>query len=154
MTPTLKIEKDEIPLHFEGVGLRPAITVVGWLISIVLAIVGVSLTVTAGGWIMEAAGVAAAATGGVALVGLVRCRNFETVVDRRFVSGRAGPLNNRVPVALVAAASARTATSWRRLFSHREVVLETPSHIRTVIVPSRDPEALIEAVCTAAEPSG
>ena len=142
----MSLDKDDIPLHFEGVRLRPAVEGGGWLIAAVLTVGGVGLAATAGGWAAEAFGVAAAGIGGAGLVGLVRCRQFETVLNRRFLSGAAGPLRGRLPVGFIEGVAIRAATSWRRLYSDREVVVETPSHIRTLVVPSREPKALIDAI--------
>ncbi len=145
----MSLDKDDIPLHFEGARLRPAVEGGGWLIAVVLTAGGVGLAATAGGWAVEAFGVVAAGIGGAALVGLIRCRQFETVVNRRFLRGAAGPLRGRLPVGFIEGVAVRAATSWRRLYSDREVVVETPSHVRTLVVPSRDPKALIEAIRTA-----
>ena len=139
-------EQSEIPLHFEKMRLRTIIEAAGWLMAALLTTVGIALAVREASWSTEALGVVAAAVGGATMVGVVRCRYYETVVDRRYVTGRAGPLGDRLPVGMVAESTARPASSWRRLYADREVVLRTPGEDRELVVPSREPESLIEAI--------
>lgn len=146
MARNLTRERVDVPLHFENIRLRRGIEATGWLAAVVLTTVGIGLAVSTGGWMVEALGVVTAGCAGVAMVGLVRCRRFETVVNRRFVSGRAGPLVNRLPLGMVEETAVRGATAWRRLYCHREVVLRGPGGVQTLVLPSRDPEALIEAI--------
>ncbi len=151
MPHRLTLETSDIPLHFEVVRLRSVIEASGWLAAVILTTMGIGLAVDAGGWVVESLGVVTAGSAGVAIVGLVRCRRFETVVNRRFVSGRAGPLVGRLPLGMVVETAARAATSWRRLYCDREVVLHGPGGDQTLTLPSRDPEALIDAIRTASD---
>ena len=154
MARNLTRERVEVPLHFEDVRLRTVIEAAGWVAAVVLTTLGISVAVNADGWMVEALGVVMAGSAGVAMVGLVRCRRFEIVVNRRFVSGRAGPLVDRLPLGMVDTTATRAATAWRRLYCHREAVLRGAGGVQTLILPSRDPQALIDAVRTAAESSG
>jgi hypothetical protein len=140
----------EVPLHFEKLHLRGTVETGVWLTAVLLTVVGIGLAVRAASWSVEALGVCLAAVGGAAMVGVVRCRSFETVVDRRYVAGRAGPLGDRLPVGMVADSRVRPAGSWRRLYAEREVVLQTSVDDRRLVVPSHEPASLIEAIESAA----
>jgi len=122
--------------------MRPLFAVVGWVAAIVGAVGGVLLSVNAQRWAMEAIGVATAGIGGTMLVALLRCRRFETVVNRRFVETAAGPFTKRLPVGFVDRAELRSATGWRRLYADREVVLTSPTGTQPLVVPTGDPEGL------------
>ncbi len=138
--------EDEIPLHFEGVPLRPWLEFSGWPVALGCAAAGVVTAARAAGPAVEALGVLLVAVGSVLIAALVRCRRYETVITRRLVSGGAGPLRHRVPVGFIDRLQAREASSWRRLYAARELVVEIAYGGRRFVIPSADPEELVTAI--------
>jgi hypothetical protein len=146
MARRMDLQKEDVPHHFEAVSLRPVLQLAGWPVALVSAASGVIAAARAPGPLVEASGVLLVVLGSVLIMGLIRCRRFETVVTRKLVSAGAGPLRQSVPVSFVERAEEREASSWRLLYARREVVLEIGYDARRLVVPSVDPGQLIAAV--------
>jgi hypothetical protein len=146
MQRRLGLDKEEVPLHFEGVALRSWVRALGWPVAAVCVVVGIGLAARAAVFAVEGLGVVLAAVGGTLIVALIRCRRFETVVTARLLTVGAGPLRHRVPVGFIERIEVRDATSWRRLYADQEVILQLQSGARTLIFPSHDPAELISVV--------
>ncbi len=143
-------ELDELPRHYEGMVLRPAARLTGWLLALALVAWGVGAMVRGtGGW-LEAAGAAAAAMGGVMLVALVRLRRYEIIVGDRWIRVGAGPLAHRFGRHGTRTGGCRPATSWRRLYASTQLVLRAPAGGPVLAVPVRD-AAELEAVLVGGE---
>jgi hypothetical protein len=143
----MKLQREEVPSHFEAVRLAPWVGVVGWPVVVASAVTGVVLAARASSRpAVEVLGVALAVVGALLIAGLVRCRTFETVVGRRLLTVGVGPLRRRVPIGLIEATEVRGARSWRRLFAASELELVLSAGRGSVTVPTRDPEALAAAV--------
>jgi len=137
---------DEVPLHFEGVPLKPWVQAVGWPLGVVCAVGGVALAGRASEFGAELFGVVAAALGGVMIVALVRCRRFEIVLGARLLTVGAGPLLRRVPVGLIDRVEERAAASWRGLYSDREVAASLTVGGRVLVFPSGEPAETVSAI--------
>jgi hypothetical protein len=140
------LPENEIPLHFEGIPLRWWIQTAGWPLGLACAVGGVIVAGKAQVFAVELLGAVAAALGGVMIVALVRCRRFEIVLGARLLTVGAGPLLRRVPVGLVDTVKERAATSWRRLYSDRELALHLTAGSREVIFPCNLPEDLLSTI--------
>lgn len=139
-------ERADIPLHFESVPLRPPVVAVGWPAAVVGAAGGIALAVIGQDSAAELVGAVLAAAAGVAMIGLVRCRRFDVVVGRKWLQGVAGPIRNRVPVALIEELKGRPATGWRRLYSDTELAIATGRGGSELAMPTRELPALLAAV--------
>jgi hypothetical protein len=137
---------DEVPLYFEGIPLKTWALVAGWPLGLACAVGGVALAARASGFAAELSGVVAAALGSVMIVALLRCRRFEIVVGARLLTVGAGPVLRRVPVGLIDRVEDRAATSWRRLYSDRELVLGLTAGDRVMVFPSNDQQEFMAAV--------
>jgi len=145
----MKLQRDELPLHFEGFQLRRRLVVAGWPLAVAVAGLGVTLAGTARDPLVSATGLVLGVLGAMLIAGLVRCRRCEIVVGHRTVTTTVGPLRRRVPVGLTEDRSLRSATSWRRLYADRELVLELPDRGEAVVLPTAEPEALRAALLEA-----
>jgi hypothetical protein len=139
-------DREEVPLHFEGLVLKPVARCVGWPGAAILAVAGVFIMVSHAGTAFELAGAPAAAGGGILMVALYRCRRFEAVAGRKWLKTRLGPFRQDLPRELIIGAAARRATGWRRLYADQEMVLDLSVGTRNPLLPSADPEAMIEAL--------
>ena len=110
------------------------------------AAVGVWCMVTRGGSVLEIVGAVLASVAAVVLLGLVRCRAFETTVGVRWIEGRTGPVRHRVPLEFVDAVTVRSSRGWRRLYGPTEVVLRLGSGAREVALASLEPDELTSAI--------
>jgi hypothetical protein len=146
MPSRIELHKDELPLHFEGVGLKPAIRSLGWPFGLVGVVGGTYLVAAGEDFGLELLGVLVAGCCGLLLVGLLRCRRFETVLGTRMLMVAAGPIRKRVPVRYVEELVPRSARSWRRLYADHELVMRLRVGNRPVVVPSDRPDELIAAV--------
>ena len=144
-------EREEVPLLWQGCGLRRVARLVGWVGGLGFAAGGVAAMVVGGGGVAEAAGAAAAAVGGIALLGVVRCRRFEVTVSRERLEAGTGPFRRRVALGLLGPAEVGVATRWRRWYAGREVRVEVVSTGEVLRFPSDVPEELIEALGVAEE---
>jgi hypothetical protein len=142
----MKLRRDELPLHFEGLRLRWWIVLAGWPLALAAAGLGVVLVGTSAQPLVDAVGLVVGVLGAVLIAGLVRCRRFEIVVGPSLLTVGAGPFRRRVPTGALGPAEVRAARSWRRLYTDRELVLDLPAHGETFILPSAEPEALEEAL--------
>ncbi len=133
----MKLRRDELPLHFEGLRLRRWIVVAGWPLALAAAALGVVLVGTSAQPLVDAIGLVVGVLGAVLIAGLVRCRRYEIVVGPGLLTVGAGPFRRRVPVGALEHPAVREAASWRRLYADRELVLEVPEHDERIIVPSR-----------------
>jgi hypothetical protein len=137
---------DEVPRYYEGVALKTWALAAGWSLGMACAVGGVALAGRASGFAVELIGVVTAAVGGILIVALLRCRRFETVLGARLLTVGAGPLLRRVPVGLIDRVEDRTATSWRGLYSDREVVTHLTVGDRALVFPSDDPAELLSEI--------
>jgi hypothetical protein len=140
---------DEVPHYFEGIPLKTWVLVAGWPLGLACAVGGVALAARASGFAAELSGVVAAALGSVMIVALLRCRRFEIVVGARLLTVGAGPVLRRVPVGLIDRVEDRAGTSWRRLYSDRELVLGLTAGTREIVIPCNQPEELLSTIQTA-----
>ncbi|MCP4896412.1 MAG: hypothetical protein GY906_05500 [bacterium] len=139
-------DREEIPIHFEGVPLKPAIRLAAWPSSLVCAIGGIALMVMRPGWVIEVGAALVAAIGVVLITALVRCRRYEMVVGEKWFFSTLGPFKRHIPLQLVEGAFERPAESWRRLFADRELVLQVPVGTGEDPFPTRDPGELLAAL--------
>ena len=146
MPSRVELHRDELPLHFEGVLLKPVIRYAGWPVTAAGMAVGTYLVGTSETVPMEVLGVLTAGWCGLLLVALIRCRRFETVLGTRMLMMGAGPFKRRLPIGYIENLEPRNATSWRRLYSDRELVLHLRVGDRPIVVPSDHPEDLASAV--------
>ena len=142
----MKLRRDELPLHFEGLRLRPWIVLAGWPLALAAASLGTVVVGKASQPLADAAGLLVGVLGAVLIAGLIRCRRFEIVVGPRLLTIGAGPFRRRVPVGALERPEVRDAASWRRLYADRELVLQAPEYGQRFIVPSAEPEALQAAL--------
>jgi len=152
----MKLRRDELPLHFEGLRLRWWIVLAGWPLALAAAGLGVVLVGTSAQPLVDAIGLVGGVLGAVLIAGLVRCRRFEIVVGPSLLTVSAGPYRRRVPIGALGPPEARAARAWRRLYTDRELVFDGPDHRERIIVPSADPEGLQAALAearTTARPS-
>jgi hypothetical protein len=122
----------EVPLHYEGISLKTWTLVVGWPLGLVSAVGGVVLAGKASGFAVELIGVIAAA--------------LEIVLGARLLTVGAGPLLRRVPVGLIDRVEERAATSWRRLYSDRELAANLTVGDRVLVFPSDEPQEVASAI--------
>ena len=126
--------------------LKVWVQLVGWPLGLACAVGGVGLAGKASAFAVELIGVVVAAASGILLVALVRCRRFEIVLGARLLTVGAGPLLRRVPVGLIERLEESSASSWRRLYSGREVVAHLTVGDRVLVFPSHDPQELLSAI--------
>ncbi len=138
-------EESEAPEHWEAAELRPALRAAGWALAVVGGVGGV-LLMARGPGPLEAVGVVAALLGIGAAFLVVRLRRFETVVGARWFEAGAGPFNRRVGRHGLGDLTVRPATSWRRLYADREVVVVIQHSGEELAVPSAEPEELLRAL--------
>jgi hypothetical protein len=155
----MKLRRDQLPLHVEGLRLRRWIVVAGWPLALAAAALGVVLVGTSAQPLVDAIGLVVGVLGAVLIAGLVRCRRIEVVIGPSLLTISAGPFTRRVPVGAFEPPEVRAACSWRRLYADHELVLDLPAHGQNVILPTAEPEALqaalLEAKLTARrKPSG
>ena len=138
-----KGEREQMPLHFEGLPLAARFRRVAWPLAVLMVVCGVTVMVLRLGFFIEIPAAMVAATGAVTVVGLVRCRRFEIVVGEKWLVASSGPFKHHVPRHLIEAATVRPSRSWRRLYAEREVVLRVPVGDGEDPVPSSEPEELL-----------
>jgi hypothetical protein len=138
--------REELPLHFEGVPLKSSVKRFGWPAAVLLVALGLVVMVARPGFAFEVCGALVAATGAIVVTGLVRCRRYELVVGEKWFLASAGPMKRHIPVQLIAGVSERPATSWRRLYADREVVVSMPVGEQNEAFPSREVAELFRAL--------
>ena len=148
----VRISRDgDLPLHYEASPLKVWAGAVGWPAAIVAIVAGITAYVGAGSFLSEAIGVCLVLIGCTLVVVLVRCRRYEVTVGQRMIELRLGPFRRTLPTGCVEKAAEQAASSWRRLFGCRELVLTLGVETRPLIVPTRDPEELRAALSGGAE---
>ena len=145
----MKLRRDELPLHFEGLRLRRWIVLAGWPLALAAAGVGVVLVGTSVQPLVDAVGLALGVLGAVLIAGLARCRRFEIVVGPSLLTVGAGPFRRRVPIGALGPPEVRAARSWRPVYADRELVLDVSDRGQRIIFPSADPEGLQAALTEA-----
>ncbi|HOC44652.1 MAG TPA: hypothetical protein PKJ99_16670 [Thermoanaerobaculales bacterium] len=145
----MKLRRDELPLHFEGLRLRRWIVLSGWPLALVAAATGVAVAGLTRDPLGDAVGLVLAVVGGTLIAALVRCRRCEIVVGPSLLTLGAGPFRRRMPVGVLEHPELRAACSWRRLYADLELAFDLPAHGDTVALPTADPEALQGALLEA-----
>lgn len=92
----MKLQHDQLPLYFEGIGLKRRVVAVAWPVAAAAAVAGVLLGSSEAVVLFQVAGVALVAAAAVLVAALVRCRTFEITVGERLLSVRTGPLRSVV----------------------------------------------------------
>jgi len=139
----VQITRDgDLPLHYEASPLGATFGAVGWPVGIAAIVGGITAFVRADSIGAEAIAAFSVVVGCALVVLLVRCRRYEVVIGQRMTELRLGPFRRTLPTACVTDAVERPASSWRRFFSPRELVLTLSVEARPLIVPTHDPEEL------------
>jgi hypothetical protein len=146
LAPQYSLHKDQIPRHYHRVNLKARVMLVGWPLSLALGAGGVALASLSRVLAAEGVGMVLAAAGGVGIVGLIRCRRFEAVVTARTLETAAGPFRRRVPLAFIDAVTEVPASSWRRLYTDREIRVRLHAGGRAVVVPSTGDGVLLDVL--------
>lgn len=137
------IDRDQdLPLHYETSPLGAPIVVFGWPVGIIAIVAGIAAFVGAASTVAEALAALFVVAGGSLVVLLVRCRRYEVTVGKRMTELRLGPFRRTLPTGCVINAAERPATSWRRLYARRELLLTLSVESRAPIVPTRSPDEL------------
>jgi hypothetical protein len=132
----------DLPLHYEASPVEPAIRAVGWPAGIVAIAAGIAAFVGAGSAAVEAVSALFVVVGSTAVVLLVRCRRYEVTIGKRMIELRLGPFRRTLPTGCVTGTAERPASSWRRLYAPRELVLTLSVETRPLILPTHDPDEL------------
>ena len=139
----LQITRDgDLPLHYEASPLRAAFGAGGWPVGIVAIVGGIAAFVRANSVASEAVAAFFVVAGCALVVLLIRCRRYEVIIGERMTELRLGPFRRTLPTGCVTETAERPASSWRRLFASRELVLTLSVETRPLIVPTHDPEEL------------
>jgi len=143
----LQITRDgDLPLHYETSPLRAAFGAGGWPVGIVAIVGGIAAFVRAESLAAEAVAALFVVAGCALVVLLVRCRRYEVIIGERMTELRLGPFRRTLPTGCVTDAVEQPASSWRRFFASRELVLTLSVETRPVIVPTHDPDELSTAL--------
>lgn len=143
----VEITRDgDVPIHYEVSYLRYSMRAVGWLVAMLALPGGIAVFVRAGSFAGEAVGALLVVVGVTLVVLLIRCRRYEVTVGKRMIELRLGPFRRTLPAGCVEEATARRASSWRRLYAPREVALALSIETRVVIVPTHEPDDLRSAL--------
>jgi hypothetical protein len=145
----MKLDRDQLPLYFEGLRLKRWLAASGWPLAVVGAVVGVTLAGTVRSPLADGAGLVLGVASALVVAGLLRCRRCEIVIGPSLLTFGAGPFRRRVPAAWLEHGQLRPATSWRRLYADRELLFELPDHEGSFILPTAEPEALQAALLEA-----
>lgn len=145
----VQITRDgDLPLHYEASPLGTPFLAVGWPAGIVAIVAGIAAFVKAESMAGEALAAVFVVVGCALVVLLVRCRRYEVVIGERMTELRLGPFRRTLPTGCVTEATERPASSWRRLFAPRELVLTVSVETRPLIVPTHDADELRAALQT------
>ncbi len=120
--------------------------VAGWVVGVLATAAGIAGFARAESTVAEAVAVLLVLIGGTLVVALIRCRRYEVTVGKRMIELRLGPSRRILPAGCVEEATPRPATSWRRLYTPRELVLSLSVDTRPLIVPTHDPDELCAAL--------
>lgn len=147
----VQITRDgDLPLHYEASPLKVGVGAVGWLVGIAAIVGGIAAYVDAGSFLSEAIAVCLVLIGCTLVVVLVRCRRYEVTVGRRMTEIKLGPFRRTLPTGCVTDSVEQAASSWRRVYAPRELVIRVNVETRPLIVPTHDPDELRAALCTKA----
>ena len=139
-------DREDIPLHFEGVMLAKTVHGGAWVMGLALVVGGIIAMVSlAGSWIEIPAAVAAA-LGALVLFVAIRCQSFEITVGRQWLKTRMGPFKNDLARSLIKGVKIRESTSWRRLYADKEIVIALDHGEDQPVLPSSDAEELVFAL--------
>jgi hypothetical protein len=142
----MKRQRDQLPLHFEGLQLRRWLVLAGWPLALAAAALGVTLAGMARRPLVNTIGLLLGVLAALLIAGLARCRCCEIVIGPSLLTVSAGPFRQRAPIGALGPPEVRVARSWRRLYADRELVFDVPAHGQRIIVPSTDPEGLQQAL--------
>ena len=145
----VQITRDgDLPLHYEALPLRAAFGGVGWPVGIFAIVGGIAAFVRTNSVATEAVAACLVVAGCALVVLLVRCRRYEVTVGKRMTELRLGPFRRTLPTGCVTDTVEQPASSWRRFFAPRELVLSLSVETRPVIVPTNEPDELRAALQT------
>jgi hypothetical protein len=143
----VQITRDgDLPLHYEASPLGAVFGAVGWPVGIVAIVGGIAAFVKAGSLPAEAVAALFVVVGCAMVVFLVRCRRYEVIIGERMTKLRLGPFRRTLPTGCVTDAVERPASSWRKYFAPRELVLTLSVETRPLVVPTHDPDDLVAAL--------
>ena len=134
--------EDEAPIHYEALPLKSGARGSALLAGGLAVIAGVAGMTRGSGTILEPAGALVGALGVVLLILSWRFRLFEIIVGGRWLIVRCGPVRHRFGRSDVILGEQGPASSWRRLYSGRQVTLSRFSAGRPLFIPVKDVEAL------------
>jgi hypothetical protein len=138
----------DLPLHYESSPLRGGFGAIGWPAGVVAVVGGIAAFVKADSLAAEAIGALFVVVGCGLVVFLVRCRRYEVIIGERMTELRLGPFRRTLPTGCVTDAVERPASSWRRFFAPRELMLTLSVDTRPLVVPTHEPEELRAAMQT------
>jgi hypothetical protein len=148
----VQITRDrDLPLHYEASPLGGLVKAVGWPVGIVAIVGGIAAFVKAGSLAAEAVAALFVVAGCAVVVLLVRCRRYEVVIGERMTELRLGPFRRTLPTGCVSDVVEQPASSWRKFFAPRELVLTLSVETRPLIVPTHDPEEFRAALAGGAK---
>jgi hypothetical protein len=136
----------DLPLHYEASPLEAVVAAVGWPAGIAAIIGGIAIYAGAASVVSEAVSVLLVGLGVTLVMTLVRCRRYEVTIGKRMIELRLGPFRRTLPTGCVEEVSEQPASSWRRLYAPRELVLGLSVETRPLIVPTHDPVELCAAL--------
>ena len=145
----VEITRDrDLPLHYEASPLGAPFLATGWPAGVIAIVAGIAAFVKAASVAAEAFSALFVVVGSALVVLLVRCRRFEVVVGKRLTELRLGPFRRTLPTGCVIDAVEQPASSWRKFFAPRELVLSLSIGTRPLVVPTHDPDGLSSALRT------
>jgi hypothetical protein len=145
----VQITRDgDLPLHYEASSLGAAFGAIGWPVAIVAIVGGIAAFVKAESLAAEALAALFVVAGCGLVVLLVRCRRYEVIIGERMTELRLGPFRRTLPTGCVTDTTEQPASSWRKLFAPRELVLMLSVETRPLVVPTHDPAELRAALQT------
>ena len=136
----------DLPVHYEASPLKPAARAAGWPAGILAIVAGVLTYVGAESVVAEAVGAILVLIGVAFVVALIRCRLYEVTVGERITKLQLGPFRRTLPTGCVTDSVERPASSWRRFYAPRELVISLNVETRALIVPTHEPEDLHAAL--------
>ncbi len=148
----VRITRDrDLPVHYEASPLKAAVRAAGWPAGAVAIVAGIAAYVKTESGMGEATAALFVFVGCTLVVALVRCRRYEVTVGQRMTELRLGPFRRTLPTGCVEEAAERPASSWRRLYAPRELVLTLSVETRPLVIPTHDPDELRSALSGGAE---
>jgi len=139
----LRIRQDrDLPLHYEESPFGAAVKAVGWSAGMATIVGGIAVYSGAESVVIEAVSVLSVGSGTALVMALVRCQRYEVTAGRRMIELKLGPFRRTLPTGCIEEAVERPASSWRRLYAPRELVLTLSIETRPLIIPTHDPYEL------------